>query len=262
VTFENSESGERDHGWPQFLPDGRHFLYLAYDGASTGAIYLQELGSTSRTLVLSTPWRVVYASGRLLFVRRHALLAQPFDLRTWRLYGDAVPLVPHVNAQTAGFETPVAASENGVLVYRADDAPPVLTWFDRAGRVTGRLEHPAEFSGPAISPDGSWLAVAARLPATEKRNIFLFDLVRGGTLRITSDAADDMNPTWSPDGRRIAFTSDRRGRRETYVKDPFGTAHEELISTDANGGENLDDWSPDGRSIALETFPGKQHISM
>jgi Tol biopolymer transport system component len=71
-----------------------------------------------------------------------------------------------------------------------------------------------------------------------------------------------MNPTWSPDGRRIAFTSDRRGRRETFVQSPFGTSAEELISSDPDGGENIDDWSPDGRVIAFETFPGKQHISM
>jgi eukaryotic-like serine/threonine-protein kinase len=262
VTRADPLLGERDHGWPQFLPDGKHFLYIAYDGGSTGSIYVQELGSIQRTLVLKTPWRAVYASGRLLFVRHHALIAQPFDLKSFQLYGDAVPLVPHVNAQPGGFTTPVAASENGVLAYRGDDAPPLLTWHGRDGKPLGIVGFAADFSGPALSPDETWLAVAVRHPATEKRDIWLFNLLRGDASQITTDPADDMNPTWSPDGRRIAFTSDRRGQRETYMKDPFGTASEELISTETNGGENVDDWSPDGRWIAYETFPGKQHISL
>jgi Tol biopolymer transport system component len=262
VTRADPLLGELEHGWPQFLPDGKHFLYIATDGGSTGSIYVQQLGSAARTLVLKTPWRALYASGRLLFVRRHALIAQPFDLKTFQLYGDPVPLAPHVNAQPGGFTASMAASENGVLAYRADEAAPLLTWFDRDGQPLGTIGFAAEFSGPALSPDESWLAVAVRHPATEKRDIWLFNLLRGGAVRMTTDPADDMNPTWSPDGRRIAFTSDRRGQRETYMKDPFGTAGEELISTEKNGGENVDDWSPDGRSIAYETFPGKQHISL
>ncbi len=262
VTRPDPLRGETGHAWPQFLPDGRHFLYFASEGGAAGSIYLQELGSSHRTLVLKTPWRAVLASGRLLIVRRHLLLAQPFDLETFQLYGEAVPLLPQVNAQPGGFSTPVAASENGVIAYRSDDGTPLLTWYDRDGQAQGTVRSAADFSGPALSPDGRWLAVAIRQPATEKRDIWLFDLLRGATLRMTNDSADDMNPTWSPDGRRIAFTSDRRGPRETYLKDPFGTSPEELISAETGGGENVDDWSPDGHSLAYETFPGKQHISL
>lgn len=262
ITRVNPLLCERDHGWPQFLPDGKHYLYIAYDGGSTGSIYVQELGSSKRTFVLKTLWRVVYASGRLLFVRRHALVAQPFDLKSYQLRGDAVPLVPRVNAQPGGFATPIGASENGILAYRDDEAPPRLIWHDRSGRPLGTVGFAGDFSGPALSPHGDWLAVAIRNPATDKRDVVLYDLLRGGMRRMTNNPADNMNPTWSPDGQRIAFTSDRRGKRETYVKNPFGTVGEKLISTANDGGENVDDWSPDGQSIAYETFPGKQHISL
>ena len=217
---------------------------------------MQEHGSSRRTAVLKTAWRAMYASGRLLFVRRHILAAQPFSLETFQLQGEPVALAPHVNAQPGGFSAPLAASENGVIAYRKDEATSLLTWYDREGRTLGTVGVAADFSGPALSPDGRWLAVAVRGPATEKRDIWLFDLARGSTLRMTNDPADDMNPTWSPDGKRIAFTSDRRGQRETYVKDPFGTAGEELLSSEKGVGQNVDDWSPDGRSIAYETFPG------
>ena len=271
VTRMDSGSGEASHVWPQFLPDGRHFLYLAAGGAANGAVYVQELGSNRRSLVLKTPWRVSYASGSLLFVQQQKLYAQPFDLGRSGLHGEPVPVVQRINADlsergTLAGMASFSLSENGVLAYRADESPLVLkqlTWYDRAGQPLSTVGDPADYASPALSPDGHWLAVGVRDPASRSRDIWLLDLLRGTKVRLTNDPGDDLSPIWSPDGSRIAFTSDRAGHRDLYIKSPFGTAREELIAAAGlNAGKNTEDWSPDGKWIAYNTWPGAQHLEL
>ena len=271
VTRLDSGNGEVAHVWPQFLPDGRHFLYLAAGGAVNGAVYVQELGSNRRSLVLKTPWRVSYASGYLLFVQQQKLYAQPFDLGRFGLHGEAATVVQRLNADlgergvhagTASF----SLSENGVLAYRADESPQVLkqlTWHDRAGRPRGTVGDPADYTSPALSPDGHWLAVGVRDQTSRSRDVWLLDLLRGTKVRMTNDPGDDLSPIWSPDGSRIVFTSDRAGHRDLYIKSPFGTAREELLAAAGlNAGKNTEDWSPDGKWIAYNTWPGAQHLEL
>jgi Tol biopolymer transport system component len=109
---------------------------------------------------------------------------------------------------------------SGVLVWRTGIGPNVnrLIWFDTNGREVGAVGQPADYSNPALSPDGKRLAVDVREPITRKRDIWVFDLERGSTARFTNNPADDFNAVWSPDGRQIAFTSDRKGTRAVYVK--------------------------------------------
>jgi len=264
VTRLDVANGEIAHGWPQFLPDGRHFLYFSA-GRSSGAIYVQQLGSDQRILVLRTWQQAVYASGYLLFVRQQTLFAQPFDLRRFQIRGDPSPVVRYINVNLTGWGewgAAFAASQTGVLAYRSDAPGSLLkqlTWYDRQGKSLGLVGDVADYSSPALSPDGNWLAVGVRGPASLMRDIWLFDLLRGARLRVTSDPADDLNPTWSPDGSRIAFTSDRRGHREIYIKNPFGTAAEQLAAKSAVDAA-VEDWSPDDRWIAYNSYPLPESI--
>jgi len=247
---------------PQFLPDGRHFLYHTSDGA----VYVQELGSGRRTLVFKRPGSVMYASGHLVFVAHQTLFAQPFDIKRFQAHGEPVVIAQNVNSHDALSTASFNLSANGVLAYRSDIAASALkqlTWYDRNGRALGTVGDAADYSNPDLSPDGNWLAVGVKDATAQTRDIWLFDLLRGTRLRITTDPGDDLNPTWSADGRRIAFTSDRRGRREIYLKNPFGTAAEELVlHTAADAGENVEDWSPDGKWLAYDPYPGSYHISL
>jgi dipeptidyl aminopeptidase/acylaminoacyl peptidase len=98
--------------------------------------------------------------------------------------------------------------------------PYQMVWFDRKGARLSTLGAIAGYSNPALSPDGRSLAVCIRDEATKKRDIWVFDLVRGTSMRLTFDPADDMDPLWSPDGRQIIFSSDREGARSSTPPSP------------------------------------------
>ena len=100
-----------------------------------------------------------------------------------------------------------------------------------------------------LSPDESKLAVSIRGHWTKTRDIWIFDLVRGTRTRLTFDPADDLDCIWSPDGKRIAFTSDRAGLRNIYWKMADGSSPEELLLGAKEGGRNVGAWSRDGKYL-------------
>src|SRR5207344_877005 len=101
-----------------------------------------------------------------------------------------------------------------------------LMWFDRAGKKLGTVGSAAAYTNPALSPDGSRVAVCISDPGAQARDIWVFDLARDMPTKLTFDPKDDTNPVWSPDGSRIAFSSDRTGVRNLYVKSASGSGAE------------------------------------
>jgi Tol biopolymer transport system component len=176
-------------------------------------------------------------------------MARAFDPKSGASRGDAMPIVEGVGVAAVAGLGAFSASDDGILVYRpAISAEGRLTWFDRTGNILGTVGSAAEYSNPALSPDGSRLAVCIREPGVPWRDIWILDLARGTPAKFTFDPKDDLNPVWSPDGSRIAFTSDRTGVRKLYVKSASGNGMEELLVESKND-QNAEDWSRDGRSI-------------
>jgi eukaryotic-like serine/threonine-protein kinase len=150
----------------------------------------------------------------------------------------------------AGFEA-FSVSENGSLTYVSGAGPPrtQLVWFDRSGKRLGTAGEPADYSNPAISPDQKIVAVGKGDPQTNTRDVWVIDLQRGASSRLTFDPADDLSPTWSPDGRRIAFTSNRKGPRDIYVKPASGVGEEQVL-VQSEEKKSIEDWSADGQYLA------------
>jgi predicted Ser/Thr protein kinase len=123
---------------------------------------------------------------------------------------------------------------------------PQLVLFDRGGRVLGSVGASADYSNPALSPDGRLLAVSLR-NATGKRDIWIFDLTNSNQNRLTSDPADETNPIWSPDGSQIVYCSDRLGKRDLYTRTYPDGQEQLLLATDRN--KNPQDWARDGSAI-------------
>jgi eukaryotic-like serine/threonine-protein kinase len=258
--------GETGQFWPEFLPDGKHYLYLSLSNRpNQQGIYVASLDSTERKFIVATNTNASYVqSGQLLFMRGDVLMAQAFDLRSLTLEGEPRPVADHIETgaepgaplTTATFAT-FAASPNGVLVWRRvfRSSESLLLWFDRSGKRLGVVGEAADYSNPALSPDDSKLAIGIRDPQTKTRDIWIFDLLRGTRTRLTFDPADDLDSIWSPDGRRIAFTSDRTGQRNIYWKAADGSGSEELLLGGKEGRENVEDWSRDGKYLMYTYQP-------
>ncbi|MDA2930745.1 protein kinase [Acidobacteria bacterium AH-259-O06] len=262
LTELDESRGETAHRWPGFLPDGRHFFYLALSSQPENrGIYLASLDSKETKRLLSATLNAAYAEpGYLLFMRESTLMAQPFDKQGLELTGEAFPLAQNVDRTEHTYTTAASfsVSENGVLTYRSGSSLSrnQLVWFDREGKRLGPVGEPADYSNHALSPDGKRVAVGLRDPETQTRDIWLFDLARATSSRLTFDPADDLNPVWSPDGTRIAFTSDRKGPRDIYQKMASGTGQDELV-LESGEQKSLTDWSADGRFL-LYNAPNPQ----
>ncbi len=229
--------GETGQFWPQFLPDGKHYLYLSLSNRpNQQGIYVASLDSNDRKFIVGTNANASYVqSGQLLFMRGGVLMAQAFDLRNLTLEGEPRTVADHIETgAAAGAPLPAAtfaASPNGVLVWRRafPSSQSLPQWFDRSGKRLGAVGEAADYSNPALSPDDTKLAAGIRDPQTKTRDIWIFDLLRGTKTRLTFDPADDLDSIWSPDGTRIAFTSDRTGQRNIYWKAADGSGSEELL---------------------------------
>jgi serine/threonine protein kinase len=246
------------HWIPQFLPDGEHFLYYAL-GKQPGqsGVYVGSLTGKASHQVLSTDFGAQYAAGYLLFVRNNALMGQTFDTSTLRLAGE--PFLIAEQVKTYKFVPHLSVAENGTLAFQSGGAQTSqLIWFDRSGKQLGRVGESADYSNPSLSPDGKRLAVGVRDPKTKVRDIWLFDLARGAMSRFTYHPADDLNPVWSKDGRRIYFTSDRKGARDIFQKKVDATEEEELIFASPQS-KSLEDLSPDGRLLIYGSYSGNNN---
>lgn len=225
-------SGDLRHLRPSFLPDGRHFLYSV--NLAGGPVYIASLDSTDRALVLdaSDSTNVAYAQGHLLNLRGTTLMAQPFDPERRALAGEAVPIAEQIQTQSNYVVGDFSVSQAGVLVYQTGTSGgrTRIEWVDRAGKPLGTLGEPGFYSYLELSPDGRRAAISVADPSrNNNRDIWLYDVARGLRTRFTSDPANDFGAIWSPDGSRVAFTSNRRGNNDLYRKAASGTGSDELL---------------------------------
>ena len=204
--------------WPQFLADGKRFLYvnLVFRGAGPGVVTHELMvgsldGAAAKKLPGQFDSRVVIANGHLLFVRDGTLMAQPFDGGETRFTGEARPVVDGVfyfrNTGNAAF----TASQNGRLAWSSPLPPSRLVWLDRAGVEIKSIGNGPFNADGRLSPDGNHYAVGVIDPKSGAGDVWLYDLVRESAQRLTFEAADEKAPVWAPDGRTIYYRTDAYG---------------------------------------------------
>ena len=236
VTIPNVSRGERSHRFPQFLPDGRHFLFLAdTSDQKTSGVYIGSLDSAETKRVLTTGLNVSYtAPGYLLFIQGRALMARPFDADRFELSGEPSVVADEIAISQTSNTATFSVSEHGVLAYASQGSNPTrLTWFDRTGKDLGVIEAPAGASAPELSPDGNRMAVEVG-GGSEPNDIWLLEMARGTYKPLTTNSANERHARWSHDGRRVLFQSNRDGGvYQLYEKPSSGAGTEELLFRDA-----------------------------
>jgi serine/threonine protein kinase len=259
VTELDQSRKEISHRYPWFLPDGRHFLFFARGATYEGnSICVGSLESKEFKRLINADSGAVYSPpGYVLYVREGTLMAHAFDLERLELKAEPIPIADAV----IGFDLTsnlarFSVSENGVLVYyggtefnKAD-----LMWVDRKGKQIGPVAKAADYGYIRLSRDNKRLVTALRDPST-RWDLWIIDLANNGQTRFTFDGANEVFPIWSPDGNRIAFSSNRAGQVNMYQKLSDGSGNEEQIFV-SDQPAFCNDWSSDGQFIVFHKLSG------
>lgn len=253
--------------WPQFLPDGRRFLYRAW-GLGEPHIYVRSLDSDEdERVLLSVSSLAIYSPpGYLLHVQDGTLLAHPFDAESATLTGHPVPLVEQVRYMIPTGHASFWVSENGTLAYQSAAHVSQLVWFDRSGQEMGEVGEHGGYGGLRLSPDGQRVVVSMSNPhsGAGTHDLWIYDLTRNTPTRFTTTIESDDTewwPIWSPDGQRIVFATDVGGPPHLYQKGLGDTSGGvELLRV--GGVQIANDWSPDGRFIIYEQSSSSNRMDL
>ena len=237
LTSLDTNHGETSHRWPQFLPDGKHYLFLnrSLERERMG-IYLGSLDSKATRMLINTGFGSAYAvGGYLLFMKNQSLFAQSFNANTAELRGEPFALPDQVAAVGSTSEGIFSASQTGAIVYYSVDSAHGgwdVTWRDRTGKSLSTLVH-GFFSRPIISPDSTKVAISQYDEHWWLPDLWVFDLVRGSETRFTFGSGTGTYTAWEPDGQGIIYGSATNTVPHIYRKRLNGNGQAEpLLNTD------------------------------
>ncbi len=257
--------GPAERYWyPQFLPDGRHFLFVAGAGNASGDFAaVGSLDSTSIRRLIRVGSDAIYASPGYLFYREQsALMARPFDAGALRFTGPAVPVAQNVGEFAGPRFGYFSVSSAGVLAYQTqpNTATNQMVWFNRAGQKLGTVGQPEVYTNPALSADGTRLAVG--VGELGKTAIWLYDLKRGTASRLTFNPTDETNPVWTPGGSGILFSSNRTGPYGIYEIAADGLGSTQKIYQSKTDQAAIDGVTADGKYAIYDTASAPSSIQL
>ena len=255
TTVDPEQQGETDHFWPEVLPNGKGVLFTAWSGsddASRLAVVSLETGEV--TYLFPGGSNPHYSpTGHIVYGVGGTLRAIGFDAERLELTShNPVPVLENVNTKASGAGD-FSFSANGSLVYvkgvAATGGPAgTLVWVDRQGREEPVGAPPRPYGRPRVSPDGARLAVEVLDPANT--DVWIYDLARGTSTRLTTDAALDDRPLWTPDGAQVVFHSNRDGTGGVYRRAADATGPVEVLMTGPNRPRAYA-WAGDGQQLVL-----------
>ncbi len=255
VTHVDKSRGDLGHRYPQFLPDGKHFLYVAIGSAEDVTTFAASLDGGEPEEIVRTGSMARWAEpGYVLFLDtgvnspRRRLLAQRFDPSSRKLSGDAVLLVDPVSSSNFGYSNAATDPRGTLVVQHQAPAHSRLTWHDRSGALLGVAREDIVAGESGLSPDGTRLAYND--PTVN--DMFVLDLHSGVATRLTFQGKRVNRPVWSPDGRTIAFGRITASAGwDTYTKATDGTGPDALLFKGPGLFAYPQSWSPDGRWLVV-----------
>jgi eukaryotic-like serine/threonine-protein kinase len=242
------------HRWPIFLPDGKHYMYLAIHhdpskSANNVLYYASVDGSVNRPL-LRAQSNAVYADGYLLFAQSDQLMAQPFDASSGKVKQGPQIIAKGIVNDAATWHMDASVSESGLLIFgNGGSGDWQLVWLDRSTKqITTVADKLPNLQTMQISPLGDRIALDID---TGTSDIWVLDIGRGVRTRLTFGPVQNTYPIWSPDGKWIAYVSDRNGHANLCRKLADGSGAEEMLRTDTML-MTPTDWSRDGKYIIFD----------
>ena len=255
----NLESGKHTtHRWPQFLPDGKHFLFFAtsHSGGTEQGIYYGTLKDGTYKRVVESDSDGLYASGYLLYHRQSQLMAQRFDPGNGNVSGEPIPIVSFMEYDPGTWHATFTASDNGLMLYEpgTKSRGVQLVWMDRAGKTLDQVTNEGGFKGSGrISPDGKRLVTAEGDP---EGDIWVIDLANSSRTRLTFGGATHLMPSWSVDGKRVVYVKQSGptliSGTSLCVRQASGGGQEEVLMASGEPGANTllsPQFSPDGKYL-------------
>jgi Tol biopolymer transport system component len=238
--------------WPQFLPDGRRFLFQALAPTmKSRELRVGSLDSREVRAITSLASRFEYAPpGYLIYVRETALFAQPFDAKKAALSGEPTLLAENVHHFFGPGHAAFSVSQAGVIAYQAAETPVRLAWLDRQGKEIGVLGQPAVVDFVRISPDGNRIAVDVEDSRFGTSDLWVFETASGASTRLTSGQVDENAPVWTPDGSRLFFRIDAHGPPD-IAQMVVGSPGSDRPLLTQPGVQQPEDVSRDGRRLVF-----------
>ena len=254
LTKPDRAKGETGHFWPDFLPDGRAVLFTIFGGKGLvdSKVGILDLETRRHEALFEGAAPMYLDSGHILYYKGGAYRAVQFDAARRRVTGPETTVLPGVRRldPVGNEENFVSFSSGGALAFVEDDSTLLaplsrLTWVSREGRREDlALEAYHALNVLSLSPDGTRAAVG-RFERGQIQ-VYVYDLERGTGEALTRDG-QNWFPTWHPDGRRLAVTSQLKGNFDVHrIAADAVSASEIMLSTDAD--EGYWRWAPDGAS--------------
>ncbi|HEX2463028.1 MAG TPA: protein kinase [Thermoanaerobaculia bacterium] len=253
----DAAKGEQTHRWPSSLPDGKHVLFTAHtlqSGFDSATIQVVSVETGERKTIHSGGWYARYVpTGHLVFVNNGTLFAAPFALGSLELTGNPVPVLQELAVSLGEGGAQFDFSESGLLAYVAGSsqvsAYPIL-WVDAQGGTAQLVPEPGIYANPKLSPDEQKLSLTVM--RGDNWDVWVYDLERGVSTRLTFDKSIESEQIWSPDGKWLILSSDKDGPDSLYRKRADGSGELERL-TEAKSPQWAGSWSSDGRYVAYIT---------
>ena len=249
--------GQVSQMWVQFLPDGKHFIYLARTNLTSsdpGAkVYVQSLDGGVPIELLSIQTRATAVPDYLLFVQDRTLYAQRMDWKALKKIGEPLLVAHNVAASPAYLGTSeFTASQNGVLMYGTSEGSSFdqFNWYSRDGSIISSFEPLIDYQQFTLSPDGKYLALNSFLQHATG-SLWLINLATNTTTPLTTDPHAQSDPVWSPDSRYVAFNLLPNGGSDPpflVEKIEIGSQQPQPVYGDSDR-HWVEDWSPDGKFL-------------
>jgi len=252
----NPDADELRYVHPDFLPDGKDFLFTIQT-ATGHQTALLSLETGERKVVLENARQARYLStGHLVYEQSGTgnLMVVPFDLAALEVTGDSVTVVQGVR-QIATAAVDYAISDNGTLVYVPDLGASQyrygLVWVDRSGTETLVTQEKREYASPRISPDGKRVLFSMRQTGGSS-GVVIYDLEQDSFSRLAVEATAAGSAIWTQDGKWITFRAVMDGPLSIYRQLTDRSAPPEQLATLPDAvNKQPTSWSPDGRVLIL-----------